>query len=296
MNTDRLKLARRPAPSGRMAHSAGVLPARDCSARKIEPEWFAVRGFSVPVRYARPGAPPTAGKECRGGALMTEPKSKSHCPRHFRATVTRYPRNDYRCRCNLHGLSAFANFPRPFHGYELSAVFPQSRTVLIHVPSASTIQPQSVHCLSKEHSKSGNWFSHLQYARCWNGFIAVPVFEWRLPLARGVCVQAFRSPVSAYRLLSVCRELLFAFSVASLASSNGRPNLSCCVVLSNVAGLLFRHSGRRAGLPFVSFTRPTCIHLLAVVGWRSVCPLRQWPSVAAIQRVPMSAQSESERE
>jgi len=84
--------------------------------------------------------------------------------------------------------------------------------------------------------------------------------------------------------------------VASLASSKARPNLSRGVWLSGVVGLLYRHSGRRAGLQFVSFAQLSGIHVLAVVALRLVCPLRQRRSVAAIQRVPTFAQSDSERE
>jgi|JI10StandDraft_1071094.scaffolds.fasta_scaffold06079_3 hypothetical protein len=301
MNTHRLKLARRPAPSGRVAHSARVLPARDSIARRIEPEWFAVRGFTVPVRYARPDSPPTAGNHRIRDEAMTGMESKSsrlwlRRSRNFRATVTRYPRNDHRCKCYLQGLSAFANFPRSFHVYGLNTVFPQSRIVSIHALSEITNQSRSVHCLSEKHPRSGHWFPCQHYAQCLNGFITVPVFEWRLPLARVVCVQTFRSSVAASQLLSCRRAVLFAFSVASLASSKARPNLSRGVWLSGVVGLLYRHSGRRAGLQFVSFAQLSGIHVLAVVALRLVCPLRQRRSVAAIQRVPTFAQSDSERE
>lgn len=296
MNAHRLKLARRPAPSGRVAHSACVLSARDCSARRIKPEWFAVRGFAVPVRYARPGSPQTAGNNRIRIAFVKETKSKPHRPRNFRATVTRHPRNGRKSPSYFHGLSAFANFPRSLHGHGLSAVFPQSGTVSIHVPSATTIQPRSVHCLSQELPRSGQWFPHLQYVRCLNCFVSIPVFEWSSPLARVVCERAFRPPVAACQSLSVRWAVLFAFRMALLASAKGRPNLSGGVVLSVVAGLLFRHSGRRAGLHYVSFARSSGIHLSAVVGVCLLCLLRQWRSVETVQRVPTIAQSESERE
>lgn len=288
-----LKFARRPVPSGRMAESASVLPARDCFTRRIESEWFAVHGFPVPVQCARPGSPPTAGNNRIGVDATTGTESKSQRSRNFRATSTRYSRNDHRCVCYLHGLSAFANFPRSFHGPGLSTVFPQSRTVSIHVPSATTIQPRSVHCLSQERPSSDEWFPHLQYARCLNCFVSIHVFEWSSPLARVVCVRAFRSPVVAYQSSSVRWVVLFAFRMALLASAKARLNLSGGVVLSVVAGLLFRHSGRRAGLHFVSFARSSGIHLLAVVRPWLVCPLRQRRSVAVIQRVPTITQSES---
>lgn len=320
MNAHRLKLARRPAPSGRVAHSACVLPARDCLARRIEPEWFAVRGFAVPVRYARPGSPPTAGNHRIRDEATTGTKSKSHRQtkrltgtffrthalllmklrvwrsRNFRATVTRYPRNSRKLPSYFHGLSATTNFPRSFRVRKLAVFFPRLRTVSILVPSTTTIQSRSVHCLSKESPGSDKWFPRLSSTRCLNCFIAVPVVEWSSPLARGVCVLVLCLPDAACRLLSFLREVLFAFSVALLASSKARPNLSGGVVLSNVAGLLFRHSGRRAGLHYVSFARSSGIHPLAVVWSGPVCPLRQLRSIAVIQRVPTFAQSESERE
>lgn len=301
MNTHRLKLARRPAPSGRMAHSACVLPARDCIARRIEPEWCAVRGFVVPVRYARPGSPQTASMKRIRDEAITEVESKSSRlwfwrSRDFRATSTRYPRNGRMLASHFRKLSTTINLPRSVHAHGLATVFPQSRIVSVHVPSAITNQSRSVHRLSNEHPRPGKWFQHLLYVRCLNCFITISVLEWSSLLARGVCVRAFLWPVAACRLLSCRREVLFAFSVAFLASSKARPNLSGGVMLSNVAGLLFRHSGRRAGLQFVSFARLPCIHALAVVGLRLVCPLRQRRSVAVIQRVPTFAQSESERE
>jgi hypothetical protein len=67
-------------------------------------------------------------------------------------------------------------------------------------------------------------------------------------------------------------------------------------VLLVVAGLLYRHSGRRAGLHFVSFAQSSGFHVLAVVGLWLVFPLRQWRSVEGIRRLPTFAQSESERE
>lgn len=320
MNTPRLKLARRPAPSDRVAHFACVLPARDCLARKIEPKWFAVRGFTVPVRYARPGSPPTAGNHRIRADAKSGTESKSHRQtkrltgtffrahallliklrrwrsRNFRATVTRYSHNGHRLTNHFHGRSTPVNFPRSFRVRKLAVFFPRSRTVSIHVSSATSIQPRSVHRISKERPRSGQWFPRLQYARCSNCFITVSVLEWSSSLARGVCVRAFRSPVAACQSLAGRPAVLFAFRVASLASSKARPNLSRGVVLSVVTGLLYRHSGRRAGLHFVSFAQSSGIHVLAVVGPWLVCALRHRRDVAVIQRVPTFAQSESERE
>lgn len=320
MKSDRLKLARRPAPSGRVAHSAGVLPARDCIARRIESEWFAVRGFAVPVRYARPGSPPTAGNHRIRVDALTKTESQSHRQtkrltgaffrahallltkvrlwrsRNFRATFMRYSRNGRKLPNHFHGLSTTTNLRRSFHVHELSTVFPQSRIVSVLVPFATMNQPRPVHRLSEERPRSGHWFPHLQYVRCLNGFITVSLFEWSLPLARVVCVLVFRPPVAARQSLAVRRTVLFAFRMASLASSKVRPNLSGGVVLSVVAGLLYRHSGRRAGLHFVFFAQSSGIQMLAVVGPWLVCPLRRWSSVAVIQRLSTFAQSESERE
>jgi hypothetical protein len=52
--------ARRPVPSGRVAHSARVLPTRACFARTRSSKVIAVRGSALPGRYARHCSPPTA--------------------------------------------------------------------------------------------------------------------------------------------------------------------------------------------------------------------------------------------
>jgi len=52
--------APRPVPSGRVAHSARVLPTRACFARTRSSKGIAVRGSALPGRYARHCSPPTA--------------------------------------------------------------------------------------------------------------------------------------------------------------------------------------------------------------------------------------------
>ncbi len=52
--------ARRPVPSGRVAHSARVLPTRACFARMRSSKQIAVRGSALPGPYARHCSPPTA--------------------------------------------------------------------------------------------------------------------------------------------------------------------------------------------------------------------------------------------
>lgn len=52
--------ARRPLPSGRVAHSARVQSTRACFAQTRLPKGIAVRGSALPRRYARHCSPPTA--------------------------------------------------------------------------------------------------------------------------------------------------------------------------------------------------------------------------------------------
>lgn len=317
-----LKLARRPAPSGRVAESARVLPARDCFARRIEPEWFAVRGFTVPVRYARPGSPPTAGKERIRAAAMTDTEPQSNHQndwptgaffrtqalllmklrvwrsRNFRVTATRYACDDHRPDNHIHGIATPTNFPRSSHAHGLSTNFPRPRIFQVHVQSAITLHPRSVHCLSNECPRSEQWFPRPPRGRCFDGSRSHPFPKRNSPRAqnRVACVSAVRLLSVRRQSLSVCRKAFFAFRMASLASSKVHPNLCCCVVLSGVPVLLSRHSGRRAGLHVVSFARSSCLYPLAVVGSGLVCPLRQWRSGEVIQQVAPAAQSESERE
>ncbi len=322
MKSHLLKLACRPVPSGRLAESACVLPARDCLARRIEPDWFALRGFAVPVRYARPGSSPTAGKVRIRDAAMTdtEPQSNHQSdwptgaffrtqalllikltvwrPRNFRVTATRYACDDHRPDSHIYGIATPTNFPRSSHAHGLSTIFPRPRIFQVHVQSAITLHPRSVQCLSNECPRSDQRFPQFSRERCLNCLRNVPSFDWDSPLARKrvVWVCAFRLLSAACQSLSVRRKVFFAFRMAFLASAKVRPNLCCRVVLSGVAGLLYRHSGRRAGLHVVSVVRLSGIHSLAVVGSWLVCPLRQWRRGEVIQQVATAAQSESKRE
>ena len=63
MKPQLLANARRPVPSAHAAKSARVLPARACFDRMGAPKRLAVRGSSLPGRYARHCSPPTAAED-----------------------------------------------------------------------------------------------------------------------------------------------------------------------------------------------------------------------------------------
>lgn len=264
MNAHWLKLARRPAPSGRVAHFACALSAQDCFAQRIKPEWFAVRGFAVPVRYARPGSPPTAGGERIRNDATTDAETKSHRPRDFRATITRHSRND-------HKLSTTANFPLSFHARKLAVFFPRLRIFSIRVQVATAIQLSSIHRPSAEYPKLHQRFPHPQYKRCLTSSQKSPSLErvrHSLGIASLVCVHFVRCLPRGNHCPFIVRFLLLLGWRSWFRRKSVRTFVAALCCRASRACFLGTPAAVPGCILFLSHARQAFIHWpLSACGW-----------------------------
>jgi len=266
--------ARRPVPSGRVAHSARVLPVCACFAHGRRHR-LPVRGSALPGQDARHCSPPT-------GQL------KILCPRNLRVTFARYSRNGHKLAGHCQGMSAPMNLPRPFPVRELSIAYAQPHTFPVHVLSLTSMRLQSFRNVSKECPQSDQWFSRPPSERYMDGSRSqqFPRHDLAFARNRAGCLLEVFSFVAASQLLPVRRTFLLAFRVAFLALSGGRPNLSHRVLLSGVAVLPL---GALAAAP-------GCVQML-----RIFCPVpatfapSAWPGCArAVPRDNGQPKTESE--
>ena len=240
--------ARRPVPSGRAAHSARVLPVRACFAHGCRHR-LPVRGSALPGQDARHCSPPT-------GQL------KILCPRNLRVTFARYSRNGHKLAGHCQGMSAPMNLPRPFPVRELSIAYAQPHTFPVRVQSATVIRPQSVRSVSGECPHSVQWLACRACERCIVGLSSREFSKHVSSIIRGRagCPLEDCSLLAACQSLPVRRTFLLAFRVALLASSGGRPNLSCRVLLP---GLVVLPLGALAAAPgCVQMLRIFCLPLV----------------------------------
>jgi hypothetical protein len=220
-----LSNARRPVPSGRVAHSARVLPVRACFALGRRHR-LPVRGSALPGCFTRHCSPPT-------GQITIS------CPRNLRVIFVRYSRNGHNLADHCQGTSAPMNLPRPIHVHELSIAFAQPHTFPVHVQTVTPMRLQSVHNLSEECPRCDQWFSRLPHERYRDGSSSqqFPRRDSAFARNRAGCLLEVVSFLAASQLFSVRRTFLLAFRVAFLALSGGRPNLSRRVLLSGVVVL-----------------------------------------------------------
>jgi hypothetical protein len=215
--------ARRPVPSGRVAHSARVLPVRACFAHGRRHR-LPVRGSALPGQDARHCSPPT-------GQL------KILCPRNLRVTFARYSRSGHK----LAGpdSSASAYIPRTGPVRILPIDFRRPHTFPVRVQSATVISPQPVRSTSGAYPHSVQWLACHARELCIVGLAsrAFPKHVSSVVRGRAGCPLDFCSPPAAFRSLPVRWTFLLAFRVAFLASSGGRPNPSRRVLLPDAVVL-----------------------------------------------------------
>jgi hypothetical protein len=272
MKTQMLDLARRPAWLRARQKTALSATGRDCFAAHQKPKRFAVRGGASPGCFARRRLPPTA-TEWRRRCNKKEPKQvgnakyalplrklTSWCPRNSRAIFAQSPRS---CR-NLFGSfqeqSAFRairelvlslNCPWHFRGFEYSAFMSNPRPQNVREQSATC--PTQV-CYLSNRLSAGSLANRLSSMRIWI-VSQIPSKGHSLYLAQVSACWAFKTSS-------------FASRVVFRASSEVRPNLSRCVVLSGIAGRVSGLMSSRAGR-----AHHDCLPLFTAPSNRIVCAL-----------------------
>jgi hypothetical protein len=249
--------ARRPVPSGRVAHSARVLPVRACFAHGCRHR-LPVRGSALPGCFARHCSPPT-------GQL------KILCPRNLRVIFARNSHNGHKLASPGHYSSASAYIPRTGPVRVLPIAFPRPHTFPVRVQFVSVIRPQSVRSVSDDCPYSVRRLTCRACERRIVGLVSREFSKHVSSIVRGRagCPLDFWSPTAAFPSLPVRRMFLLAFRVVFLASSGGRPNLSRCVLRSGVVVLPL---GALAAAPgCVQMLRIFCLPRvrLALAGWPS---------------------------
>ena len=289
MKRHSLANARRPVPSGRVAHSARVLPVRACFAHGRRHR-LPVRGSALPGCFARHCSPPTAFKKrirdrVQSGTVAEATARPSIFQRQVlllsQLTISR-PRKDCAkfARNSRYGhkladpgsdTSASAYRPRPGRVRILTIAFPRPHTFPVRVQSVTMVRPQSVRSVSGECPHSVQWLACRACERCIVGLASRKFSKHVSSIVRGRagCPLKDCSLLAAFQSLPVRRAFLLAFRVTFLASSGGRPNLSRCVSRSGVAVLPL---GALAAAPgCVQMLRIFCLpHVrLALAGWPS---------------------------
>jgi hypothetical protein len=190
------------------------------------------------------------------------------CPRDSHAKFARNSRDGHKLAGPGY-VSAY--IPRTVSVRALSIAFPQPHTFPVHVQSVTAIRPQSVRSVSEECPQSVQQRPHLPHERRMDGSRnrELPNGDSSITANRvGYALDSFSFPV-AFQSLRIHRTFLLAFSVAFLALSRRRPNLSRRVLPSGVVVLPL---GALAAAPgCVQMLRIFCLPRIrpAVVCWSS---------------------------
>jgi hypothetical protein len=230
---------RRLVPSGRVAHSARVLPVRACFAHGCGHR-LPVRGSALPGCFARHCSPPTVFKKRILDKVQSGTVAEATArPPIFQRQVLLLsqpmilgPRNGHKLAGPGLDTSASAYILRTGPVRMLPIAFPQPHTFPVCVQSVSAIRPPSVRSVSGECPQSVRWLTCRARERCIVGLANREFLKDGSSVARNRvgCALEFYSPPAAFPSLPVRRTFLLAFRVAFLASSGGRPNLSCRVL------------------------------------------------------------------